>query len=208
MKISKIFIVGLLMSSLFLAGCNKSSGQNTSNDPSTEDETIYTVTESEYTSARNFLNSTNILTEGNFTISSDETIKFANGRVENINEYCHTIYDFKYDSLADEYSIDEYTNLSSWSVTHWATNELSLEDVLNILGLGFCFMPESFATLTYSEETHKYTGTHNTEYNIELCFEDGKLTTYTFEYDGNGKQTCTYVISDYGKTTINLPEVE
>lgn len=200
MKISKIFIVGLLMSGLFLAGCSKSSGQNTSHKN--------TINESEYATIRSFLNSTNILTEGNFTISNDETIKFANGRVESVDEYYHTIYDFKYDSLADEYSVDEYTDLSPWSVTHWATNELSLEDVLNILNLGFCFMPESFATLTYSEETHKYTGTHHTDYNIELSFEDGKLTTYAFEYDDNGKQTCTYVISDYGKTTINLPEVE
>ena len=219
MHINRFLVLSLLISGLIISGCSKSSDKNTSDsvvsngvseDLSSEDTTIYTVTESEYTSIRNFFNSTDLLTEGNLTITGKSVFKFADCHLEFIDEEndIHSFYDFKYDAVADEYEIDEYSFMFDyWDVTHWKTNEYTLDDVLNLLNLGFYSMIESFAGLTYSEETHKYTGKYDDK-NIEVSFENGKFVTYTFEYWDNGDYTETYNISNYGTTTINLPEVE
>lgn len=215
MKLNKILPIALLAGVLMLSACgnkgsNGDSGNGSSSDSgdSTQSGPVYTVTESEYASLRTFLNSTKLLTEGNMTLSGETSYKFADGRAEYEDEDLHTIFDFIYDSFADEYEIDEYDELftDSWSKTHWAANELSLEDVSNILDVPFDFMPLSFADLTYSEETHKYISSNNGT-SVEVGFEDGNLVSYTFEYDDNGIQTRTYAISNYGTTTVTLPEV-
>ncbi len=206
MNTKKCFAIGLLMSGLILSGCSGNKGNNKPEPPTPEEEIVYTITESEYTSIRSFLNSTDFLVEGNVTISGSVNYKFGTRRVECVDGDIHNIFDFIYDDLADEYRIDEYDEqyADHWNKTEWALGELTLEEAKSILNLPFDFMPLAYANLIYSEETHKYSGMIG-EYPSKAGFENGQLTSFEFEYDDGTK---TYALSNYGTTVINLPSVE
>ena len=179
----------------------------TSNPTSEPPVPVYTVTESEYLLAKSLFASSRILINGNVTIVSDKTIKLSDGKVDCVNGTNHQVYDIDkttYDSGAGTVEADEYNYYTSgWIKTHH--DSIALDAIYGSYDLYvFTALLESIGDYSYSEATHKYTGT-NTVYNINfsLAFENTKLVSVVM----SGEVAVTYTMSSYGTTTVDVPVV-
>lgn len=217
----KIKLIALLAGSMsFLVGCGNNGG-NTSTEPAPTTSTptspttsnptseppvpVYTVTDSEYLLAKSIFASSRILINGNLTITSDKAIKIAEGKVDYVNGTNHQVYDIdkaSYDSGAGTVEADEYNYYTSgWIKTHH--DSIPLDSIYGSYELYyFTALLGSIGDYTYSETTHKYTGT-NSLLNItfSLAFENTKLVSAVM----SGEVAVTYTMSSYGTTIVDVP---
>lgn len=69
----------------------------------------------------------------------------------------------------------------------------------------FNALPDSYSSLNYDSEKHKYSGTTTIDGEViayEFYAQDGHIIEYTVKTDS----MWTMKLSDFGKVTIDLPE--
>jgi len=182
---------------------------DSSSETSTSEETKYSISDGKYSEIRNKFTKKTVLFEENFTISNSISLKVAQGKVEYSYSNVHTIYNFKTSSYnastgvveGDYYSYQD----NKWVSYHtmFPVNNIILSVRLDLLET----LPNSLSGLTYNVETHVYTcnATYNsTSIKLELSFLDENLKTLRASANGT---TVTYDFSDYGNTSVNIPNV-
>ena len=226
MKKIKLSVLTLaLIGGLLLTGCkNKndstdpssaeesSSGSETTEVSSSSSETPvdrHKITEQEYLEIRDFFNSEHLFIDGNLTISHVDVLKINNGKIEYTDEWSHDIYDLEYSEMFDIFYGYEYNYIADEWHKEYAERELdNLMSIFNFWSLDY--MVESLSDLTYSEETHKYTGKNvDRDIDNEFVFEDGKLVSYVATWENYGERVVSaYEMTNYGTTKVVLPFIE
>ena len=226
MKKIKLSILTLtLIGGLLLTGCKKNN--NSSADPSSAEESSsgsettevsssssetpadrHKITKAKFLEIREFFNSKEFFLDGNLTVSYDASLKIDGGKIQYIGEDLGSnfIYNIEYSELSDTLCGDEYYCLGDEWIKYDFDSEV--EDFFSCLNLtAFSYMVESFSDLTYSEETHKYTG-QNTKQEVdnEFLFEDGKLISYTAGwYYHDEYESISYEFTNYETTKVSIP---
>ena len=225
MKKIKLSVLALtLIGGLLLTGCKRkdstdpsstkesSSGSKTTEVSSSSSGTPvdrHKITEQEYLKIRDFFNSEHLFIDGNLTISHVDVLKINNGKIEYTDEWSHDIYDLAYSEMLGTFYGHEYNYIvDEW---HKDSAERELDNLMSIFNFwSLSYMVESLSDLTYSKETHKYTG-KNVERDIdnEFVFEDGKLVSYVASWLDDGERVVSaYEMTNYGTTKVVLPFVE
>ena len=218
MKLNKFLPITLLAGVLMLSACGSKGNDNSGDSGSGGDSTPtgpYTITEAEFATLKAKMASPKIFIEGNFTVDltlSGSTFKnkFANGKVDCYVQGEHYVLDIDvstYDATkqtanGDMYEYDE--DDEAWSkdasiidVGAFASYSLGFETV-------FAFSPSSLDSFTYNEDTRFYTGSKtmgDDTYVTKFMVKDGQFLSY--EVVG----MFGYEFSDYGTTTVILPEL-
>ena len=187
MKANKFLSITLLAGVLTLSACGSKDGDSVSDDiESTSTGPVYTITGEEYSALRTKFLSPSIFINGNFKMTiefqgASVTDKFANGKFDGYLGGEHCVLDIQtstydastYDATFDRYYYD--TDDGKW---YKSTVTDSLKDLYDVTFMYFDVMPDSFDDLTYSEETHSYTGSKTVEgekYSTEFSVKDGAL---------------------------------
>ncbi len=210
MKLNRFLQTTLLAGVLMLSACgSKDSGNGGDSTPS------YTITETDFLILKAKLSKPKILIEENFTVDltySGVTFKnkIANGKDDIYVQGTHIVLDLDVSSYnastskasGDTYEYDE--DEKTWSKE---TGEVDVA-IYNSYALGFetafNVSPTSFDAFTYNEDTRLYTGSMTADGDTvitKFMVKDGKFLSY--EIVGEFK----YEFSDYGTTTVTLPEI-
>ena len=219
MKTTKLSVLALTVIGLALTGCGKKNGGG--NNPP-EPQTRYTVTEDEYLEIRSLMASPRIFLDINVTLyvhafdSHSETteeyeISIDYGKVECYNHLeeeneSSEYFDLSYSETLGTYQMIKYAyDDYDWHKTTY--NDYDPQLLRNYLKMEFLtYMAESFDDATYSEQSQRYTCSHNTT-NVTMGFEDGKLDILFFQYIDNGENCrSTWSVLKYETTTVNFPQ--
>lgn len=227
MKLNRFLPITILAGVLMLSACGSKGGSSDSENggdsvgdptpstPSTPSGPSYTITETDFLVLKAKLMNPKIFVEGNFTV--DWTIdgvtfknKIANGKDDVYVQGTHFVFDLDVSSYnastskasGDTYEYDEDEN--TWSketgevdVALYASYSLGFETV-------FGFSPLSLDSFAYNEDTRLYTGSRTSgddTYITKFMVKDGQFLSYEVA------NVFKYEFSDYGTTTVTLPEV-
>ena len=220
MKINKFLPITLLAGVLMLSACGSKGGSSDSGNggssggDSTPSGHSYTITETDFLTLKAKLTKPKILIEENFTVDftySGVTFKnkIANGKDDIYMQRTHIVLDLDVSSYNDstskasgdtyEYDEDEKT----WSKEAGEVNVA----LYNSYALGFetsFNVSPTFDAFTYNEDTRLYTGSRTIDdetYVTKFMVKDGNFLYYEIV------NSFKYEFSDYGTTTVTLPEV-
>ncbi len=237
MKVTRLSLLAVAtLTGIALGGCNKKSNSGTAYplDPGTSAATstsgggatsasgdsgaagssstsapgpVYTVSEAEYLLAKSKFTSPRIFLDGNFTFSGYMEMKFASGVVYSRGVLFDTIFDFdvaSYNSGTGNVDCEQY-NYEDGEWSH-LVHSVNLNDMFGGYEIYlFTGLLSSINDYSYNEETHKYSGT-NTEHSLQyiIGFENVNLVSVRIV---SSEMDETIEISDYGTTTVEIPEL-
>lgn len=227
MKLNRFLPITILAGVLMLSACGSKGGSSDSENggdsvddptpstPSTPSGPSYTITETDFLVLKAKLMNPKIFVEGNFTV--DLTIegdtfknKIANGKDDVYVQGTHFVFDLdvsSYNASTSKASGDTYKyddEEKTWSkqtgevdVALYASYSLGFETV-------FEFSPLSLDSFAYNEDTRLYTGSKTVGDDTcitKFMVKDGQFLSYEIV------DVFKYEFSDYGTTTVTLPEV-
>lgn len=205
MKHNKFLSIALLSGAFLLSACGSKGVEPTPTGPS------YTITDVEYLTLKSKLSSPKIFIDGNFTVDmsmSGVTFKnkIANAKADIYPQGSHIVLDLDVSSYSapgkangDTYEYDE--DEKTWSKE---TGEVKVSAFSSFIFGVVEYMPASFDELSYNDDTRFYSGS--------LTQGDSTLVTKFMVKNGQFLTIdmvgmVTYEFSDYGTTTVTLPEV-
>lgn len=205
MKASRVTMLAtLILGGLALGGCNSKKPQQPAKDN-------HIVTGEKYSEIKEFFSDERIILNGDLTLSRGGLYKLDWGVIEYEEIDDHRIYVLdrsRYNAETGAIDADMYGK----SDETWVKSRLkgySLGIFYSIFQLFYFdyYMPESFESLTYSEETHKYTYRDiEQEIDVVMGFENDKLVYYSVWGEILGEpKPIVYTISDYDTTTVEVP---
>lgn len=212
MKKSKTFLATILACSLLLVGCSKSDENSSSNPPPATD---YTVTQAEYEAAMTlyFKNLTYKCYEVSGGTQTEEVhMKFlADGS-------SHQVKAGGWGNLCWHVQPDNKVyQVSKYEENYYVKSIRTLEGYQNgnygddMGAIGYVdYLKDKYSELSYDATSHSYKGRVLFEYppeemDVEIKFEDKKLSSLYFEQDYMGEKYGMLInVFDYGTTTIDF----
>ena len=175
---------------------------------------VNTITETDFLTLKAKLTKPKILIEENFTVDftySGVTFKnkIANGKDDIYMQRTHIVLDLdvsSYNDSTSKASGDTYVYDEDEKTWSKETGEVNVA-LYNSYALGFetAFnISPTFDAFTYNEDTRLYTGSRTAgddTYITKFMVKDGKFLSYEIVDE------FKYEFSDYGTTTVTLPEV-